>query len=68
MTILVDQGLADSFLEEQLKPQLLEEACRKSGQALELRRHQGYDHGYFFIQTFMEDHLRFHAGVLAGGH
>lgn len=62
--ILVDQGLADQFLAEQLHPHLLEAACGKSGQALTLRRHEGYDHGYFFIQTFVEDHLRFHASQL----
>lgn len=59
--ILVDQGLADKFLEEQLKPQLLEAACAQVGQPLTLRRHAGYDHGYYFISTFMEEHLRFHA-------
>jgi S-formylglutathione hydrolase len=58
--ILVDQGLADKFLAEQLYPEAFEEACRKAGQPLELRRHAGYDHGYYFIQTFVEDHLRFH--------
>jgi S-formylglutathione hydrolase len=63
--ILVDQGLADKFLAEQLKPELFEAACRDAGQALRLRRHGGYDHGYFFIATFMEDHLRHHAGALA---
>lgn len=63
--LLVDQGLADPFLEEQLHPQLLEQACRESGVALELRRHDRYDHGYYFISTFMEDHLRHHAAVLA---
>jgi S-formylglutathione hydrolase len=62
--ILVDQGLADKFLPEQLRPEALEAACAKAGQALELRRHEGYDHGYYFIQTFMEDHLRHHAGIL----
>jgi S-formylglutathione hydrolase len=64
--ILVDQGLADQFLEEQLYPESLEAACKRQGVALELRRHDGYDHGYYFISTFMEDHLRFHAGILAG--
>ena len=63
--ILVDQGTADSFLENQLKPQLLEEACAKAGQPLTLRRQDGYDHSYFFITTFMEDHLRWHAERLA---
>jgi len=59
--ILVDQGLDDAYLEEQLKPELLEEACQDSGLPLDLRRHEGYDHGYYFISTFMEDHLRHHA-------
>lgn len=59
--ILVDQGLGDKFLEEQLHPHLLEAACAKAGQPLTLRRHAGYDHGYYFISTFMDDHLRHHA-------
>lgn len=63
--VLVDQGLADKFLERELSPQLLEEACRNTGQDLELRRHEGYDHGYYFIATFVEDHLRHHAAILA---
>lgn len=62
--ILVDQGTSDKFLEEQLKPQLLEAACRKSGTTLRLRMQPGYDHGYYFISTFIEDHLRHHAGQL----
>jgi S-formylglutathione hydrolase len=62
--ILVDQGTADPFLESQLKPQLLEEACRRAGVALELRRQEGYDHSYYFIASFVEDHLRFHARYL----
>ncbi|MDM0047307.1 S-formylglutathione hydrolase [Variovorax dokdonensis] len=64
--ILVDQGLADKFLAEQLHPEQFEAACRQVGQALTLRRHEGYDHGYFFIQSFMADHLAHHARVLAG--
>ena len=63
-TILVDQGTSDKFLREQLKPELLEEACKAAGQPLELRMHAGYDHGYFFIQTFMADHLAWHASRL----
>jgi S-formylglutathione hydrolase len=59
--LLVDQGTADSFLESQLKPGLLEEACAKAGQPLTLRRQEGYDHSYFFIASFIEDHLRWHA-------
>jgi S-formylglutathione hydrolase len=63
--ILVDQGLADQFLESQLKPELLEEAARASGQKLTLRRHAGYDHSYFFMSTFVADHVAFHAARLA---
>jgi S-formylglutathione hydrolase len=62
--LLVDQGLDDQFLAEQLKPERLEEACAAAGQPLELRRHPGYDHGYFFIQSFIADHLRHHAAAL----
>ena len=65
--ILVDQGMDDQFLAEQLYPEALEAACHKAGQALELRRHAGYDHGYFFIASFVEDHLRHHAGILGAG-
>jgi S-formylglutathione hydrolase len=64
--ILVDQGLADQFLEKQLHPQLLEAAARKVGYPLTLRRHEGYDHGYYFISTFVADHLRHHAKRLSG--
>ena len=59
--ILVDQGLSDQFLAEQLQPQALEAAASASGQALTLRRQEGYDHSYWFIQTFMADHLAHHA-------
>ena len=58
--ILVDQGADDPYLEEQLKPGLLEAACKESGLPLELRIHEGYDHGYYFISTFIEEHLTFH--------
>ena len=58
--ILIDQGLGDKFLADQLYPEVLETACRQVGQRLQLRRHAQYDHGYYFIATFMEDHLRFH--------
>ena len=69
--ILIDQGLADKFLPMQLHPHLLEAACAKVGQPLTLRRHAGYDHGYYFISTFMADHLAhhahaFHSAVIAG--
>jgi S-formylglutathione hydrolase len=63
--ILVDQGTSDPFLTEQLKPELLEGACQRAGVDLELRRHDGYDHSYYFIATFVEDHLAFHARNLA---
>lgn len=63
--ILIDQGTADGFLEEQLKPGLLEDACAASGQPLELRMQDGYDHSYFFIATFIEDHLGHAASALA---
>ena len=64
--ILIDQGLADNFLAEQLHPHLFEKACEAAVQPLTLRRHAGYDHGYYFIQSFIEDHLRFHAQGLGG--
>jgi S-formylglutathione hydrolase len=63
--ILIDQGTADKFLVDQLHPEMLEEAARVSGQPLELRMQPGYDHGYYFISTFIADHLRFHALHLA---
>jgi S-formylglutathione hydrolase len=59
--LLVDQGAADQFLETQLKPELLERSCARAGVPLTLRIHEGYDHSYFFISTFIEDHLRWHA-------
>jgi len=62
--ILVDQGLADKFLAEQLHPEALEAACAAVGQPLTLRRHAGYDHGYYFIASVVDDHLRHHAGQL----
>jgi S-formylglutathione hydrolase len=65
--ILIDQGLADKFLAEQLHPHLFDAACSDLGQPLTLRRHAGYDHGYYFIQTFMADHLRHHAQTLTIG-
>ena len=63
--ILVDQGEDDQFLEVQLHSHLLEAACREAGQPLELRRGPGYDHSYWFIQTFVADHLEHHARGLA---
>ena len=64
--ILVDQGLADNFLEGQLKPELLEAACAAAGQKLTLRRQEGYDHSYFFMASFIADHVAFHATRLKG--
>jgi S-formylglutathione hydrolase len=63
-TIRVDQGTLDQFLEKQLRPELFSAACAAAGQQLELRMREGYDHGYWFIQTFVEEHLRHHAAAL----
>ncbi|WP_290689693.1 S-formylglutathione hydrolase [Aquabacterium sp.] len=63
--ILIDQGLADKFLPTQLHPEQFEAACARIGQPLTLRRHEGYDHGYYFIQSFVADHLAHHAQALA---
>jgi S-formylglutathione hydrolase len=62
--ILIDQGTADQFLAEQLLPEKFSAAAQKAGQKLNLRMQPGYDHGYYFMQTFMADHLRHHAAVL----
>jgi S-formylglutathione hydrolase len=62
--ILIDQGLADQFIGAQLKPDLLEAAARASGARLTMRQHEGYDHSYFFITTFVADHIAFHAARL----
>lgn len=62
--ILIDQGTSDQFLEEQLKPHLFEKACAKVGQKLNLRLQDGYDHSYYFIQSFIADHLKHHADTL----
>jgi S-formylglutathione hydrolase len=62
--LLVDQGTADQFLQNQLKPDLLEAACAEAGIKLELRRQEGYDHSYFFIASFIADHLAWHADRL----
>ena len=64
--LLIDQGLADKFLAEQLHPHLFEAACEAAGQPLTLRRHAGYDHGYYFVASFIEDHLRHHHRALRG--
>ena len=63
---LIDQGEADGFLDEGLRPWLFDEACRKAGIPLTLNMRPGYDHSYFFISTFMDDHLRWHARRLTG--
>jgi S-formylglutathione hydrolase len=65
--ILVDVGTADAFIEKELRPELLEAACKQAGIALTLRRQPGYDHSYYFISTFMADHLAWHAERLKGG-
>ena len=62
--ILIDQGMADNFLEEQLRPELFEAACAEAGQKLTLRRQAGYDHSYYFISTFMDDHIAHHVKML----
>ncbi len=59
--ILVDQGLDDKFLADQLRPEMFEAACARAGQPLTLRRHAGYDHSYYFVASFMGDHLRHHS-------
>ena len=59
--ILVDQGLGDNFLSEQLRPELLERACAKAGIPLRVNRREGYDHSYYFISSFMGDHIAHHA-------
>jgi S-formylglutathione hydrolase len=63
-TILIDQGEEDPYLAEQLRPELLEQACRETGQPFTLRMQPGYDHSYWFVQSFIEDHLRHHAANL----
>jgi S-formylglutathione hydrolase len=62
--LLIDQGLADKFLAEQLHPDVFEAACVQGAQALLLRRHEGYDHGYYFVASFMADHIAHHASFL----
>jgi S-formylglutathione hydrolase len=64
LPILVDQGGADNFLEEQLKTELLKEACKEANYPIEIRMQSGYDHSYFFITSFIGEHIRFHAGHL----
>ena len=63
--ILIDQGLSDNFLEEQLKPELMEQACSNAGVRLNLRKQQGYDHSYYFIASFIGDHIKHHANFLS---
>jgi S-formylglutathione hydrolase len=62
--LLVDQGTADKFLQVELRPELFTEACAQADQPVELRMRAGYDHGYYFIQTFMADHIAWHAAAL----
>src|SRR5690606_33928495 len=64
--ILIDQGTADQFLPTQLNPEAFSDACAAVGQPVTLRMQEGYDHGYYFISTFMADHLRHHAAQLSG--
>ena len=62
--ILIDQGTADKFLADQLKPELFVTACKEAGQDCFLQMREGYDHGYFFIQSFISQHLTWHAKLL----
>ncbi|MBL4870338.1 MAG: S-formylglutathione hydrolase [Robiginitomaculum sp.] len=62
--ILIDQGMNDNFLTEQLKPEVFKSACQRAGQSMEIRLQEGYDHSYFFIASFIEDHLRHHINGL----
>ncbi len=64
--ILIDQGLGDDFLGEQLRPEIFKRCCEAAGQKINLRVHEGYDHSYYFISTFIEDHLIHHANILSG--
>jgi S-formylglutathione hydrolase len=66
LPLLIDQGTADPFLSEQLQPEALEAAAATAGQPLQLRRQRGYDHSYFCIASFIDDHLRHHAAALLG--
>ncbi|HET9843076.1 MAG TPA: S-formylglutathione hydrolase [Gammaproteobacteria bacterium] len=67
-TLFIDQGTCDPFLKTQLKPEILIESCEKANVSLKLRMQEGYDHSYFFVTSFIEDHLRFHAENLLGLH
>ena len=62
--ILIDQGTADGFLDDQLKPELLAAASQANGLALNLRMQEGYDHSYYFMASFMGDHIAHHAALL----
>jgi S-formylglutathione hydrolase len=64
--ILIEQGAADSFLERELQPQRFVDAARSAGQQVTLRMRDGYDHSYYFISTFIDDHLRWHTDQLRG--
>jgi S-formylglutathione hydrolase len=63
--ILIDQGTSDKFLDLQLRPEVFEQACARSGTKLELHHRSGYDHGYYFISSLVAEHLRHHAAQLA---
>jgi len=65
--ILIDQGTADNFLEEQLKPHLFQDACQAADQTLTLRKQDGYDHSYYFIQSFIDEHIAHHVAILGEG-
>jgi len=65
LPLMIDQGLSDGFLEEQLRPELFEKACQEAGYPADVRRHAGYDHSYYFIATFLADHFAHHARAFA---
>merc|ERR1712048_841874 len=64
--LLVDQGTSDNFLQNQLKPESLKDACEQKGIVCNLRMRDGFDHSYYFISTYIKDHLQFHASMLSG--
>jgi S-formylglutathione hydrolase len=66
LPLLIDQGDGDPFLKEQLKPEIFQEACKAAPHPLTLRMQPGYDHSYYFIATFIRDHIEHHASALVG--
>jgi S-formylglutathione hydrolase len=62
--ILIDQGAADNFLDKQLRPQLFADACAQAGQEVSIRMREGYDHSYYFVASFIGEHMAHHASKL----